>query len=213
VKSHRSDSICDPAPGDGGQPSRHGGSPACITPVGHLIFDACVTQPVRGAAECRSSGAEPLGPRPTPSSAFLDQRKKRRGPGPFAPIFSPFNLKKGDVVGSFCNIQYVRRRFPSGAAGDKALLYEIFCCQTPMAQATHAHENGWLPAAGSTTRIRGPFTLFSFQRSVKHYRRHLTMRNGLLSVLHLEFYSRGKERSGDCRRDQSFQSRPIIPRA
>ena len=46
---------------------------------------------------------------------------------------SPFNLKKGDVVGSFCNTRNAAPMFRPDAAGDKALLYEIFCCQTPMA--------------------------------------------------------------------------------
>ena len=39
---------------------------------------------------------------------------------------SPFNLKKGDLVGSFCNPRNAAPMFRPDAAGDKALLYEIF---------------------------------------------------------------------------------------
>ena len=71
--------------------------------------------------------------------------------------------------------------FRSGAAGDKALVYEIFSCQTSRAVI-------WPPRImkigghqplfdNSGTR---PFTLFNFQRSLKHYRRHLNDENGRL---------------------------------
>ena len=42
-------------------------------------------------------------------------------------------------------------------------------------EATRVDENGWPSAVFDNSGTR-PFTLFNFQRSVKHYRRHLTMR-------------------------------------
>ena len=42
-------------------------------------------------------------------------------------------------------------------------------------EATRVDENGWPSAVFDNSGTR-PFTLFNFQRSVKHYRRHLTVR-------------------------------------
>src|SRR5207253_8247576 len=68
----------------------------------------------------------------------------------------------------------------------------LFGCQTPMAPGppTGMKMGGRQPLFDNSGTC--PFTLFNFQRSVKHYRRHLTMRTAA-SVLHLEFYSRGKD--------------------
>ena len=75
--------------------------------------------------------------------------------------------------------------------GDKALLYEIFCCQTPMALgATHGHENRWPPRGRSKNclefylrgkeRSRGAEETKFFQSRHQH-----TLRTGARSACYL----------------------------
>jgi len=63
---------------------------------------------------------------------------------PFAAIFSPFNLKKGDVVGLLCNLQILLRIWRRRRCRDKALLYGVFRRQTPMAVGGHPREMKWV---------------------------------------------------------------------
>ena len=80
----------------------------------------------------------------------------------------------------------------------------VFSCQTQHGRsATHGNVNGW-PAA--VRQLGTPSKLFNFQRSVRPLPPTPCDENGRFSVLHLEFYFRGKERRFGSR--VSF----IIPR-
>ena len=89
---------------------------------------------------------------------------------------SPFNLKKGDLVGSFCNPRNAAPMFPTRRRRRQGSpVRNILLSTTNDREATRVDENGWPSAVFDNLGTR-PFTLFNFQRSVKHYRRHLTMR-------------------------------------